>query len=522
MSPRPRADRPAPVPAPLQALGRELQTVAPAESDAATPIALVVDGDAVSRRFVELALAHEHSFVVESATDAMTAVEILKVHSVDLIVSESDLPDMNGLRFFRQLGQEQRLRDISFVFLSSDRRADSKIAAFRAGADDYLTKPCDVAEFRARAEALVARRRRLRDAQRRRNYLLSGDFAALHFADIVSIISIGQRSGLLSVATGRSTGQVFFSSGMAVHAVYGNLVGVKAFQSMVGEVDGHFEFSPGACELAPESYTIDGSPAGLLLDAARLSDEEAHSRKLGPAATVSPPRPASVSAPRSHTVPPRLSSALAPDATLAAQFELGLRDPFALGEMRLWTEDDLARWTRAEGGSARLHIVFIADLAAGVSALLALAGSPTERWVLGGLSATKKAFGLTFFLRQERTVDIVLLDAHAPSAFQASLGRTPSVMIIAPPDGDLMTLGISSRVALEAIVQQLDPPAVVGVGNAALMDGLVKLRIGEDRLLRCTQSALGESADARSLLIKAVRLWAASAGKRPTFRPTQG
>src|SRR5215510_13421904 len=119
--------------------------------------ALVVDGDPVSRRFVELALGKGGEFVVEAAEGAAAALEILRVQAVELIIADTDLSDTNGLQFFRGLTHESRLRGIPFVFLSADRRPEARIAALRAGVADYLIKPCHGGEFAARAVSLVER-----------------------------------------------------------------------------------------------------------------------------------------------------------------------------------------------------------------------------------------------------------------------------------------------------------------------------------------------------------------------------
>src|SRR6478609_7551636 len=126
------------------------------------PTVLVVDGDRVSRRFVELALNNE-GFVIEAVNDASAALEVLGTQIIDLIVSETMLPDMNGLKFYRRLQQESQLRSVPFLFLSSDSQARTKMLALRTDVDDYLAKPCDAAEFAARVNALVERQRRRRN-----------------------------------------------------------------------------------------------------------------------------------------------------------------------------------------------------------------------------------------------------------------------------------------------------------------------------------------------------------------------
>src|SRR4051794_7144365 len=109
--------------------------------------ALVVDGDGVSRRFAEVALARHGGMHVETATAAAGALEILAREPVDVIISDIDLPDMPGLGLLRKLGQEPRLADIPFLVFSADAQPETKVVALRAGADDYVTKPCSALEL---------------------------------------------------------------------------------------------------------------------------------------------------------------------------------------------------------------------------------------------------------------------------------------------------------------------------------------------------------------------------------------
>jgi two-component system chemotaxis response regulator CheY len=473
---------------------------APSQTSWHPATALVVDGDPVSRRFVELALGKGGEFNVEAAASAAAAIEILRVQAVELIVSDTDLADTNGLQFFRALSQESRLRGIPFVFLSADRRPEARIAALRAGVADYLIKPCQGAEFAARAISLVERERRARASARRRNYLLAGDLAAMGFPDLVSTIEMGRRSGVLSLVLSSAFGQVFFAGGRIVHAVYGNVAGAAAVHRLVDETSGSFEFAPGECEIPADQWTIHESATSLILEGARLVD---HERALGhapgsPAETMV--LPAAV---------PDLEPPLAAVHGLGNQLASDLEDPFALGEMYSWTPADLARWTRRAIGGDRLHVHLIADLAAGVSAILPLCGSPSERWVLSSLQDGRKAFGMTFFLRRERTVDLVLLDIAQPDAFEASLKRTPSLVIVAPPSGDVMSLGLRTRIALENLLRKFHPQVLLVVGNPSIQQESAL------RVLTChadsqefAAGVLGESADdLRGLLARGIRAW---------------
>jgi CheY-like chemotaxis protein len=473
------------------------QTASPPAWHPAT--ALVVDGDPVSRRFVELALGKNGMFAVEAAERADAAIEILRVQRVELLVADTDLPDASGLQFYRTLTQSSRLRGIPFVFLSADRRPEAKIAALRAGVADYLVKPCHAGELTARAVSLVERERRDRELARRRHYLLAGDLQAIGFPDLVSTMAMERRSGVLSLVLPASLGQVVFADGRIVHAVCGNLTGARAVHQLVSEASGSFEFAPGACELPVERWTIHESTTSLILEGARLFDErgEAPSLEAQPLETAA------------ALGQPELEPPLAPDPGLGNQLVSGIADAFALGEMYLWTAEQLARWARRPIGTSRFHVHLIADLAVGVSAILPLTGGPNERWVLNAIEPEPKAYGVSFFLRHERTVDVVLLDVTQPDAFEAALVRTPSLVILAPPSGDVMGLGIRTRVALENMLRRFHPPVLLVVGNPSIQreSALGNLTRHADRH-ELAAGVFGDSADdLRGLLVRGIRAW---------------
>lgn len=107
---------------------------------------LVVDDEAAIRRFLRTSLsAHGHTvFEVGSGQEAINAVI---ANRPDIVILDLGLPDLDGVEVVRRL---REWTPIPIIILSvRDREAD-KIAAFDAGADDYLTKPFGVGELTAR------------------------------------------------------------------------------------------------------------------------------------------------------------------------------------------------------------------------------------------------------------------------------------------------------------------------------------------------------------------------------------
>jgi two-component system OmpR family response regulator len=83
--------------------------------------------------------------------DALTA---LAADRYDLLVIEPDLPDGDGVRMIATLHAAPATRHLLLMVVSHRQSVHDKIAAFQAGADDYLVKPVDPQLFEMRVQLL--------------------------------------------------------------------------------------------------------------------------------------------------------------------------------------------------------------------------------------------------------------------------------------------------------------------------------------------------------------------------------
>lgn len=113
---------------------------------------LLAEDDNAFRHTVKNRL--EEEFIVLEASLGRRAMEVLRHHPVDLILLNVRLPDMNGLVLLRDIRQQT---DIPVILLSCETDPEQKIQGFELGADDYLHKPCDLQELRARIKAILNR-----------------------------------------------------------------------------------------------------------------------------------------------------------------------------------------------------------------------------------------------------------------------------------------------------------------------------------------------------------------------------
>ncbi len=120
---------------------------------------LIVDDDQDFRRVLELALDAEGT-QTETAQDGAAALQLLAQRPAghfDLILLDVQMPGASGwdlLYRLREAGDE-----IPVIYISGLDQTEHKIKGLGLGADDYLTKPVDVDELKARLEAVLRRRR---------------------------------------------------------------------------------------------------------------------------------------------------------------------------------------------------------------------------------------------------------------------------------------------------------------------------------------------------------------------------
>lgn len=116
--------------------------------------ALLVEDDATMALLTKQVLEQE-GFAVDHALTGNEAQTLAFVNEYDAIVLDLTLPDRNGLTVLQALRKEGRNTPV--IVLTGTNDPASTVRALDAGADDYVTKPLVVDEFRARMRALVRR-----------------------------------------------------------------------------------------------------------------------------------------------------------------------------------------------------------------------------------------------------------------------------------------------------------------------------------------------------------------------------
>src|SRR5436305_7163064 len=120
---------------------------------------LVAEDNLLTRMVLERSVI-QWGYQLVSASDGETARELLRTRTIDVCLLDWDLPQLNGIELCRWL-RTQTTPQAPYVVLITGTEQPAEIqAGYEAGANDYVTKPCDLKYLRRRIAAVADKRNR--------------------------------------------------------------------------------------------------------------------------------------------------------------------------------------------------------------------------------------------------------------------------------------------------------------------------------------------------------------------------
>lgn len=114
---------------------------------------LVVDDEKLLVKGIKFNLENE-GYQVETAFDGAAAVELARSESFDLIILDLMMPEVDGLTACMRI---REFSAVPIIMLTARSEDADKLIGFESGADDYITKPFNILELKARIRALIRR-----------------------------------------------------------------------------------------------------------------------------------------------------------------------------------------------------------------------------------------------------------------------------------------------------------------------------------------------------------------------------
>jgi len=103
-------------------------------------VILAVDDSATVRKFVAVSLSMQ-GFQVITASDGMDALEKLPQQQVDLLVTDLNMPNMDGFELIRALRENPQYKDLPVIILTSLTDEVSRETGAKLGVNSFLVKP---------------------------------------------------------------------------------------------------------------------------------------------------------------------------------------------------------------------------------------------------------------------------------------------------------------------------------------------------------------------------------------------
>jgi two-component system chemotaxis response regulator CheY len=117
---------------------------------------LIVDDSSVMRKIVARALQQAGlEMVVFEAGNGSEGVDLLKTQQVDLILSDINMPLMDGLEFLRQLRAQNLAPDVPVVMITTESSEEHVKEAILSGAQGYIRKPFTPEQVKERVLPLI-------------------------------------------------------------------------------------------------------------------------------------------------------------------------------------------------------------------------------------------------------------------------------------------------------------------------------------------------------------------------------
>lgn len=117
------------------------------------PIILIVDDEPDYRSMVQESLSDDYDCY--TAASGHEALELISSQHPKLVLADINMPEMDGFELCKHISELKVQEPISVFIVSGDNEVDTKIRAFSAGADDFISKPFELKELKSRVARTI-------------------------------------------------------------------------------------------------------------------------------------------------------------------------------------------------------------------------------------------------------------------------------------------------------------------------------------------------------------------------------
>ena len=117
---------------------------------------LVADDFSTMRRIIK-DLLHDLGFSnITEADDGLSALSLLKAGNFDLLITDWNMPGMQGVELLRQVRADERMKKLPVLMLTAEAKREQIVAAAQAGVSGYVIKPFTAATLKEKIDKIFA------------------------------------------------------------------------------------------------------------------------------------------------------------------------------------------------------------------------------------------------------------------------------------------------------------------------------------------------------------------------------
>lgn len=120
-------------------------------------VVLVVDDSPTMRRIIRKTLSRAGYNNYIEAEDGKDALEKIQSEQIDIIITDMNMPEMDGLTLITTLQAEDTTKHIPILVVSTRIDSEEVLKCIRAGADDFIVKPFTSDALKAKIESILAK-----------------------------------------------------------------------------------------------------------------------------------------------------------------------------------------------------------------------------------------------------------------------------------------------------------------------------------------------------------------------------
>ncbi|MBI4536963.1 MAG: TIGR02266 family protein [candidate division NC10 bacterium] len=176
---------------------------------------------------------------VMEANSGEEALRIARADRPDLVLLDVRMPGLDGFQVAESLKKDPATASIPLVFLSALGSSREKVRGLELGAEDYLAKPIDSDELKARVRRVLQRFRPVTQEPPAR--LSGGRLESMNLATLIRLFEKDRRSGTLALTCGENRGELLLVDGHVMQAAQGPRQAEAAVYHMLQWRQGEFE-----------------------------------------------------------------------------------------------------------------------------------------------------------------------------------------------------------------------------------------------------------------------------------------